>query len=112
MLVLAIKVSAWSVNNSAHIEEYIIYVASKEGVDVTKALAVARCESRLNPLARNTTNKEDSIGVFQINTKVHKDITVEEAQNPFRNINWAMEHLIQGKWWMWKNCYDSLYRTS
>ena len=88
-------------DNPAHIEEYIIYVAQKEGVSVTRALVVARCESRLNPIARNTTSKEDSIGVFQINTKVHKDITVEEAKNPFLNINWAMEHLAKGRWSMW-----------
>jgi soluble lytic murein transglycosylase-like protein len=100
-VVLASAQVRWNPDNKEHIKDYIIYLASKEGVSVQKALAVAKCESNFNPNSLNHTSKEYSVGVFQINLKVHKDITEEEARNPFRNINWAMDKLIQGKWSMW-----------
>ena len=115
MLVLAIKVSAWSVDNPAHIEEYIIYVASKEGVDVTKALAVANCESRFNKDAWNKSDPNDgSKGVFQFQDKTFygfaKIYNIENPNiwNPFQQINLAIYMMKDGLSYHWA-CYNKLY---
>lgn len=95
----------WDPNNPAHIEEYVIYVATHENVDVGKALAIAKCESRFNPLAVNyNPPKEISVGVFQINTLAH-GIPVEQAKNPWFNINWAIDRMAEGKWLWWDWCF-------
>lgn len=100
--------NAWSVDNPAHIEEYIHYVAQREGVDVGEALKVARCESGLRWGAINHTEKEYSVGVFQINLKAHPHITKEQALNPFFNIGWAIDRMKEGKsgWW---TCWTKLF---
>ena len=82
---------------------YIIAIAEERGVDANLALRVAHCESGLNTFAVNHTSKELSVGIFQINTKVH-DVTVSEAEDPVFNVNWAMNHLAEGRWKMW-SCY-------
>lgn len=97
-----VVVSAWEADNPTHIEEYIHYVASKERIPVREALVIARCESGFNPNALNP-NGEYSVGVFQINLKYHP-LTLEEARNPFRNINYAMDLYLKEGWWPWKRC--------
>lgn len=97
------KVSAWSADNPAHIEEYIHYVAGKEGIPIGEALAIARCESNFNRFAKNPSSKEKSLGVFQINLLYHP-LTEEEAYNPFININYAMELYLKEGWKPWLNC--------
>ena len=108
--------NAWSADNPAHIEEYIYYVAGKEKVDITKALAIAKCESRLrkdvirdskNDLTK-TSDDEYSVGIFQINLIAHKTVTKEQALNPFFNINLAIDQLAKENWGMWKNCYEKI----
>lgn len=114
----AIIASAWDENNPAHIEEYIHYVASKEGVPVGEALAIANCESRYrkNALRDSINNPENphddeySVGIYQINLKYH-NLSKEEAYNPFRNISYAMDLYWQKgrdgeplKWRPWRNC--------
>ncbi len=82
-------------------KEYVAFVAGKEGVSVKDALAVAKCESGFNKDALHSTEKEYSVGIFQINLKAHTEITEEEARNPFLNINWAIDQLALGRWDMW-----------
>jgi hypothetical protein len=53
----------------AEIEAYIRQAASARGLDPDFALRVAKGESGLNPSARLTTKREDSGGLFQLNTK-------------------------------------------
>jgi soluble lytic murein transglycosylase-like protein len=53
----------------AEIEAYIRAAAKARGLDPDFAVAVAKGESGLNPAARLTTKREDSGGVFQLNTK-------------------------------------------
>ena|SRR3990167_2184938 len=110
LFVLVFKVSAQTVEEVKKelretIALYIIAVAEEKGVDAEKALSVARCESGLNFWEINHTPKEYSVGIFQINTKVH-DVTIAEAKNPVFNVDWAMTHLEKGSWWMWKNCLE------
>src|SRR3954468_20164402 len=53
----------------AEIEAYIRQAAVARGLDPDFAVKVAQGESRLNPSARLTTAKEDSKGIWQLNTK-------------------------------------------
>ena len=101
MFAFALVASAWNPNNPAHIEEYIHYVAGKEGVSVSKVLSIARCESGFKMGAIHSTDKEYSVGVFQINLKAHPYITLEQALNPFFNISWAIDRMREGLWNWW-----------
>ena len=92
-------------DNPEHITEYINYVALKEKVNVSDVLAIAKCESGFNKNAINSTEKEYSVGVFQINLKVHKDVTEEQALNPWFNIGWAIDQMTKGKFSMW-TCWN------
>lgn len=58
------------------VEEIIRKIAKQESVDPELAVRVARCESGLNPAAKNV-NAPDSIdrGLFQWNNKYHPEIT-------------------------------------
>ena len=103
MFGIVIKASAWSVDNPAHIEEYIIYAASKEKIPVGEALAIAQCESSLNRFAKNQSSKEKSLGIFQINLLYHP-LTEKEAYNPFININYAMDLYLKEGWTPWFSC--------
>ena len=62
------------------VEEIIRMIAEEEGVDVELAVRVAKCESGLDPAARNI-NTSGSIdrGVFQWNDRWHPEITDEIA---------------------------------
>lgn len=66
----------------------IIKIASEEGVDPAIALAIAEQESGFNPNARNKSNVEDSMGMFQINTKAHPDY--KGGYNPEANTRYAV----------------------
>lgn len=66
----------------------IIKIASEEGVDPAIALAIAEQESGFNPNARNKSNAEDSMGMFQINTKAHPDY--KGGYNPEANTRYAV----------------------
>lgn len=58
------------------VEQIIRRIAKEEGVDADLAVRVSKCESGLNPSAKNT-NPKGSIdrGVFQWNNKYHPEIT-------------------------------------
>lgn len=68
--------------NQTSITETMRYVAQQEMVDPELCIRVARCESNLNPAARNM-NKEGSVdrGLFQINNKYHPEVTDAQADD-------------------------------
>lgn len=74
--------------NTADMKRLIIKIASEEGVDPAIALAIAEQESGFNPNARNKSSKEDSMGMFQINTKAHPDY--KGGFNPEANTRYAV----------------------
>lgn len=74
--------------NTADMKRLIIKIASEEGVDPAIALAIAEQESGFNPNARNKSNVEDSMGMFQINTKAHPDY--KGGYNPEANTRYAV----------------------
>jgi len=109
LFVLVFKVSAWDKDNIESVKEYVIYTAQKEKIPVGEAMIIAKCESGYK---KNSVNDkgEYSVGIFQINLKYH-DLTLEEARNPFTNINYAMELYWREdkkgeplRWSPWKNC--------
>lgn len=96
-----ILASAWDANNPESVKEYVSYLAEKENLDVSTVMAIAKCESGFNKNALHSTEKEYSVGVFQINLKAHRDVTEEQALNPFFNINWAIDQMVLGHFSMW-----------
>lgn len=70
-------------NAKKTIEQIIRNIATEECVDVELAVRVAKCESSLNPNARNV-NKTGSIdrGLYQWNNLYHPEISDEIAYNP------------------------------
>lgn len=76
--------------NKADIKRLIIKIATEEGVDPAIALAIAEQESGFNPNARNKSNKEDSIGLYQINRMAHPDYT--GGANPEANIRYGLRY--------------------
>lgn len=74
--------------NTADMKRLIIKIASEEGVDPAIALAIAEQESGFNPNARNKSSREDSLGMFQINTKAHPDY--KGGYNPEANTRYAV----------------------
>lgn len=65
---------------SETVEETIKRIAKDEGIDPCLTLRVARCESGLNPAAKNiNTNGSVDRGLFQWNNRWHPEITDEVA---------------------------------
>lgn len=65
---------------------------------------VLRCESNFNPLAINSTEREYSVGISQINLKAHKGISMEEALNPDFSIRYLASEIAKGHGNAW-SCY-------
>nr|DAP90274.1 MAG TPA: Transglycosylase SLT domain [Herelleviridae sp.] len=74
--------------NTADMKRLIIKIASEEGINPAIALAIAEQESGFNPNARNKSSREDSMGMFQINTKAHPDY--KGGFNPEANTRYAI----------------------
>lgn len=74
--------------NTADMKRLIIKIASEEGINPAIALAIAEQESGFNPNARNKSSREDSLGMFQINTKAHPDY--KGGYNPEANTRYAV----------------------
>lgn len=74
--------------NTGDMKRLIIKIASEEGIDPAIALAIAEQESGFNPNARNKSSREDSMGMFQINTKAHPDY--KGGFNPEANTRYAI----------------------
>lgn len=93
------------------IKGVIARVAREERLDVRLFLAVAECESRLNPAAAKVDSIESSHGVFQINRRVHRQVTEEQAHNVEDSARWAapLFKIEPGK--HWKNCYRQIARA-
>lgn len=73
------------------LEDYIIAKAKEHGVDPETALAVAMCESSLNPKAIGDNG--DSLGLWQINSPSWPEVTREQALDGYWATDWAMPKL-------------------
>lgn len=67
------------------IEDFIIYTAQKQGVPVELALGIARCESGLNPNAKNPHSTASGVYQFIKSTWSHttKKLLWEGKQDVF-----------------------------
>lgn len=81
--------------------------AEKYGVNADELLSIMKCESSLNPNAKNVNSRESSWGLSQINILAH-DVTVKEATDPNFAIEFLAKHWKDGKRHMWKNCSRKL----
>ncbi len=84
------------------IQEIIKKATDKFGVNYNLALAVARCESGLNPHARNINPAGSTDrGLYQINDKWHPDVSTEQADDPVFAAEWFCKAVLAGNlsWW-------------
>jgi hypothetical protein len=66
--------------------------------DEEKLVAIAKCESGLNPLAVGRAGER---GLFQILPSAHPDITADQAFNPSWATRWTVEQLKAGRDSLW-----------
>jgi len=99
-----------STSEKKTIEEIIREVAKTELVDPELAVKVAKCESKLNPVALNTnTDGSRDRGIFQINEKYHPEVTDEQAFDPVFATTFFCKAFKAGNlsWWnASKTCWD------
>ena len=91
-------------------ESIIKMVCEEEKVDPDLAIRVAKCESSLNPKARNI-NSPTSIdrGLFQINNYYHPEVTDAQADDPIFATRFFCKAFLNGNldWWKAsKTCWD------
>ena len=92
------------------IEDTIRTIAKSEMVDTELAVAIAKCESGLNPTAINTnTDGSRDRGLFQINEKYHPEVTDQQAFDPIFSTQFFCKAFKAGhlSWWnASKKCWD------
>jgi soluble lytic murein transglycosylase-like protein len=90
-------------------EEVIAAAAARHGVNPQTLLAVARCESNLDPLAVGDLALGTSRGLFQIHRPSHPTIPDSLAFDPAWSADWAAAQFAAGNagWW---SCWRILGR--
>ncbi len=95
--------------SSLSITEIIKRATDKFGVNYNLALAVARCESGLNPKARNVNPAGSTDrGLYQINNHWHPDVSDAQADDPVFAAEWFCKAVLAGNLSMWnasKKCW-------
>jgi hypothetical protein len=66
--------------------------------------SIIKAESAYNPKARNTTSKEDSVGIAQINLKAHKSVTKEQAEDVDFSLEFLAKNLANNNCRIWTTC--------
>ena len=95
---------------SETIEQMIVRIAKEEGIDPVLAVRVAKCESGLNPAAKNI-NSDNSIdrGLFQWNSRWHPEITSAMAFDPEISTRKFCNAVNSGNIYWWnasKKCWN------
>ena len=82
----------------------VIIVAQKaieHNLDARYMAKLANCESSLIPTKRSDFiqpyGREESYGLFQIHTRVHKNVSVAQAKDPVFNAEWTAKEIKKGK---------------
>lgn len=87
------------------LSQLIVEVARVYGIDEERFLAVAKCESSLNPSA--VGDGGNSFGIFQIHLPSHPTVTVEKAFDVVWTVHWSAEKFKKDPT-IW-SCYKILY---
>lgn len=90
------------------VKECITYYSKKYDVPVSVISTVAYCESSYNPNAINSTSREYSVGISQINLMSHPHITEEQAKDIHFALDFMAKNISEGKGSMW-SCYNKFY---
>jgi len=86
------------------VEEIIRSVAVNDNLLV----AIAKCESSLNPAAVGKVNPGDR-GLFQINREYHPDVADSCAFDAECSARWADAQVSAGRLWLWnpsRSCWE------
>jgi hypothetical protein len=83
------------------VEGLIRYYAAIHGANADDMVAVAMCESSLNPNAVGDITLGTSRGIFQIHKPSHPTITDAQAFDPDWSSEWAARHFAAGRQSMW-----------
>lgn len=79
----------------------ITQIAINNGIDAGYMAKMAYCESEFNPRQQSNFiqpyGREQSYGLFQIHTKVHTNVSVEQAKDPIFNTEWSAKEIKKGK---------------
>jgi soluble lytic murein transglycosylase-like protein len=89
------------------IQDKIVKYADEYNVSAEVISNVIRCESNFNPEAVNDSAIEYSVGLVQINLRVHKDVTFEQAVDPDFAIKYIASRVDKTPH-MW-SCYTIIY---
>ena len=89
-------------------QEVLALYADKYNVSYERMYKTAYCESGLNPKAINSTSREYSVGIVQINLKAHKNITVAQAQDVHFASEFMAREFSRNNARIW-SCYTKIY---
>lgn len=87
----------------AEIREYVLNEAKRAGLNPREVDLIVNCESRWDPKAMNTANRNGSYdaGLWQINS-IHKNLTLEQKLDYKEATKWAIsKRLRDGNWSAW-----------
>lgn len=90
------------------VKETIAFYAQKYNVSYERMYKTSFCESSLNPNAINSTPREYSVGIAQINLKAHTHITVEQAKDVNFSAEFMAKEFSKGNARIW-SCYVKIY---
>ena len=90
------------------VKETIYKYAEIYNVSAERMYKTAFCESSLNPNAINSTEREYSVGIAQINLKAHSHITVTQAKNVEFASEFMAKEFAKGNARIW-TCYVKIY---
>ena len=88
------------------IDQRIKYYADLYGVSEITMNHIVKCESGFNPNAINSTPREYSVGLSQINLMAHAHITESEAKDVDFALDFLASNLKAGNGKIW-TCWHS-----
>ena len=91
----------------SRLQNYLRTVARRHGINEKRFLAVAGCESSLNPDAVGDSGQ--SHGMWQIHWPSHPDVTYDQAHDPGWSTEWAAKHFKKDPT-IW-TCYRKHFAT-
>lgn len=79
----------------------VTYYANRYKVSESSMNKIIRCESSWNTKAINKSEIEYSVGLVQINLRAHKNITLDQAEDPNFSIRFLAYNIAKGNSRIW-----------